>query len=87
MKRELGTRPNKTGGEHAASRASGIDTIGYNGRTFGRHFIYGAPVCDDVFNGRVIRYDTLAEGSFVLKCSDYGRNGGLSAAVPGPSTC
>jgi len=69
-----------------ASRASGIDTIGYNGGTFDGRFIYGAPVCDDdAFHGRVIRYDTLAEGSFVLKCSDYGHNGGLSAAVPGPS--
>jgi len=31
-------------------------------------------------------FATLAEDAFVLKC-DYGRNGGLSAAVPGPSTC
>ena len=87
MKRELGTRPNKTGGEHAASRASAIDTIGYNGGTFDRHFIYGIPVCDDVFHGRVIRYATLAEDLFVPKCSDYGHNSGLSAAVPEPSTC
>ena len=69
-----------------AGHAAGIDTIGYNGGAFDGRFLYGAPVCDDnAFHGRILRYDTLAEGAFVLKCSDYGHNGGLSAAVPGPS--
>ncbi len=87
MKRELGTRPNKTGGEYPSNRVSGIDTVGYNGGTFDGNFIYGTPVCDDVFHGRVIRYDTLVDDAFVLKCSDYGHNDGLSADIPEPSTC
>ena len=86
MKRELGTRPNKTGGEYPSCRVSGINTVGYNGGTFNGHFTYGIPVCNDVFHGRVIRYATLAEDAFVLKC-DYGHNSGLSAAVPEPSIC
>jgi len=34
----------------------------------------------------MLRYDTLGEnGSFSLRYCDYGHNGGLCAAVPGPS--
>jgi hypothetical protein len=37
-------------------------------------------------HGRILRYDTLgANGSFSLRYCDYGHNGGLCAAVPGPS--
>ncbi len=69
-----------------AGHAAGIDTVGYNGGAFDGRFLYGAPVCDDnAFHGRILRYDTLAAGTFALKCSDYGHNGGLSAALPGPS--
>ena len=36
-------------------------------------------------HGRVLRYDTLSNnGSFSLRYCDYGHNGGLCAAVPGP---
>ena len=69
-----------------AGHVTGIDTVGYNGGAFDGRFLYGAPVCDDTaFHGRILRYDTLGTGTFALKCSDYGHNGGLSAAVPGPS--
>ena len=69
-----------------ASRTDGIRTIGYNGGAFDGRFLYAAPVCDDeTFHGRILRYDTLCEGTFALKYGDCGHNGGLSAAVPGPS--
>ena len=69
-----------------AGHVGGMKTIGYNGGVFDGRFLYGAPVCDDdEFHGRILRYDTLAEGTFALRHSDYGHNGGLCAAVPGPS--
>ena len=68
-----------------ASSTDGIKTIGYNGGAFDGRFLYAAPVCDDeAFHGRILRYDTLAEGAFALKYGDCGHNGGLCAAVPGP---
>ncbi|HCL31233.1 MAG TPA: hypothetical protein DIC52_22760, partial [Candidatus Latescibacteria bacterium] len=40
----------------------------------------------EAFHGRVLRCDTLgADGAFSLRYCDYGHNGGLCAAVPGPS--
>jgi hypothetical protein len=36
-------------------------------------------------SGRILRYDTVDSGSFSLRYCDYGHNGGLGAAVPGPS--
>ena len=37
-------------------------------------------------HGRIARYDTLGEdGAFSLRYCDYGHNGGLCAAVPGPA--
>ena len=37
-------------------------------------------------HGRVLRYDTLgADSAFSLRYGDVGHNGGLCAAVPGPS--
>ena len=69
-----------------ASSTDRIKTIGYNGGAFDGRFLYAAPVCDDeAFHGRILRYDTLDEGAFALKYGDCGHNGGLSAAVPGPS--
>ena len=70
-----------------ASTADGLQTIGYNGGMFDGRFFYGAPLCDDErFHGKVLRYDTVGEkASFSLRYCDYGHNGGLSAAVPGPS--
>ena len=70
-----------------ASRTDGLQTIGYNGGVFDGRFIYTSPLCDDdAFHGRVLRCDTVGEeGSFSLRYCDYGHNGGLCAAVPGPS--
>jgi len=70
-----------------ASATDGLQTIGYNGGVFDGRFIYTSPLCDDeLFHGRVLRYDTAGDnGSFSLRYCDYGHNGGLCAAVPGPS--
>ena len=65
-----------------------LDTKGYNAGSFDGRFFYAAP-----WNGgevgihaRIVRYDTTGENAtFCLKYSDYGHNGGLGAAVPGPS--
>ncbi len=77
------------------SRTDGLLTIGYNaGATDGR-YLYCAPWHDGVEyvkqqkiqgHGRVLRYDTVGnQGTFVLKLTDYGHNGGLCGALPGPS--
>lgn len=72
-----------------ASATDGVKTIGYNAGAFDGRFFYGAPLYDgggDAYHGRVLRCDTLGRnGSFSLRYSDYGHNGGLCAAVPGPS--
>jgi hypothetical protein len=72
-----------------ASRTDGLRTVGYNGGSFDGRYFYGAPLYDDEgdrHHGRVLRYDTVgANGSFSLRYCDYGHNGGLCAAVPGPS--
>ena len=72
---------------HDASATDGLQTIGYNGGVFDGRFIYTSPLCDDeLFHGRVLRYDTSgSNASFSLRYGDYGHNGGLCAAVPGPS--
>ncbi len=74
---------------HDASAVDGLKSLGYNGGAFDGRYFYGAPLYDgdgDKFHGKVLRYDTLgANGSFSLRYCDYGHNGGLCAAVPGPS--
>jgi len=69
-------------------------TLGYNGGAFDGRYAYTAPWRDGtglargelVVHGRIQRYDTLGtNGSFSLRYCDYGHNGGLCAAVPGPS--
>jgi hypothetical protein len=73
-----------------AAHTDGLLSLGYNAGAFdGRHF-YGAPLYDgepgDAYHGRVLRCDTVGEdGAFSLRYCDYGHNGGLCAAVPGPS--
>ncbi len=78
-----------------AGHTDGLFTVGYNaGATDGR-YLYFAPWHDGVAyanggkivgHGRVLRYDTVgANGSFVLKYMDYGHNGGLCGAIPGPT--
>ena len=73
-----------------ASQTDGLKTIGYNAGAFDGRYLYMAPWQDgsqpDPVHGRVLRYDTLANnGSFSLRVNDYGHNGGLCAALPGPS--
>jgi len=76
------------------AQTDGLQTVGFNGGAFDGRFFYAAPWRSRVgrgpgnigANGRVLRVDTLGtQGSFSLRYSDYGHNGGLCAAVPGPS--
>ena len=75
-----------------AGFVDGLKTVGFNaGATDGRFFYFaawldgtGAPE-RIVGNGRVLRYDYIGDaGSFSLRYSDLGHNGGLCAALPGP---
>ena len=72
-----------------ASATDGLVAVGYNAGAFDGRYFYAAPLYDgdgDKFHGRVLRCDTLGEdGTFSLRYCDYGHNGGLCAAVPGPS--
>ena len=72
-----------------AGHTDGLRTVGYNAGAFDGRYFYCAPLYDgdgDDFHGKILRYDTLgANGSFSLRYCDYGHNGGLCAAVPGPS--
>ena len=79
---------------HDASNASGIYSVGYNAGAFDGRYFYAAPWRHGPgrgpgvsgIHGTVLRYDTLGtQGSFSLRYCDYGHNGGLNAAVPGPS--
>ncbi len=72
----------------------GLRATGYNAGAFDGRFFYFAPWQqgrDPQTNlprvhGGVLRYDTLgANGVFSLRYCDYGHNGGLNAAVMGPS--
>lgn len=71
----------------------GLLTTGFNAGAFDGRFLYCAPWRDGhapagtmVGHGRVLRYDTAdGRGCFRLMACDLGHNGGLCAALPGPS--
>lgn len=93
--------PNKSFADSAswqaydASHTDGLHSVGYNGGAFDGRYFYAAPwqqgpksdrPGEFVTHGIVLRCDTVgARGSFSLRYCDYGHNGGLNAAVPGPS--
>lgn len=66
---------------------------GFNAGAFDGRYLYLAPWREDcaeegriLSHGKVLRVDTAGEGArFVLKYMDCGHNGGLGAALPGPS--
>ncbi len=73
-----------------AGQVDGLHTTAYNGGAFDGRYLYAAPWRGDLdgglAHGRILRYDTLGNnGSFSLRYCDCGHNGGLCAAVPGPS--
>ena len=78
-----------------AAHTDGLYSVGFNGGAFDGRFFYCAPWRDKAtrnqpgnagVHGRVLRYDTVGDqASFSLRFSDCGHNGGLNAAVPGPS--
>lgn len=78
-----------------ASATDGLHSVGYNGGAFDGRYFYAAPWQQGprsdgsgqfITHGVVLRCDTLGDcGSFSLRYCDYGHNGGLNAAVPGPS--
>ena len=76
-----------------ASLTDGLKTIGYNAGAFDGRRLYCAPWHDGrgypkhiYGHGRVLACDRVGEqGSFSLRWADLGHNGGLCAAVPGPS--
>ena len=73
----------------------GLQNGGYNAGAFDGRYFYTAPFRlpgstykEGVLNsGNVMQVDTLygGTGSFSLRYCDYGHNGGLNAALPGPS--
>ena len=78
-----------------ASTTDGLPSVGYNGGAFDGRYFYAAPWQQGpdpthagrfITHGNVLRCDTLGgNASFSLRYCDYGHNGGLCAAVPGPS--
>ncbi len=77
-----------------AGKTDELLTVGYNAGAFDGRYFYCAPWHDGhayhenskiIGHGRVLRYDTLGEnGTFSLRVSGFGHNGGLGGAVPGP---
>ena len=73
-----------------ADYTDGLHTTAYTaGATDGR-YLYAAPWRSDLddgwMHGRILRYDSVgSDASFSLRYADYGHNGGLCAALPGPT--
>lgn len=78
-----------------ASATASLHSVGYNGGAFDGRFFYAAPwqqgrkpdnESEFITHGIVLRCDTLGDsGTFSLRWCDCGHNGGLNAAVIGPS--
>ncbi|MCE2439930.1 MAG: hypothetical protein J4F39_10955 [Candidatus Latescibacteria bacterium] len=67
---------------------------GFNGGAFDGRYVYFAPWREDpdenddreyTPHGKVLRYDTADDASFILKYAECGHNGGLCASLPGPT--
>ncbi len=67
---------------------------GFNGGAFDGRYVYFAPWREDpdenddreyTPHGKVLRYDTVDDASFILKYAECGHNGGLCASLPGPT--
>ena len=67
---------------------------GFNGGAFDGRYVYFAPWREDpdendareyTPHGKVLRYDTAGDASFMLKYAECGHNGGLCASLPGPT--
>lgn len=76
------------------SSTSGLRSVGYNAGAYDGRFFYFAPwqtgtdphTDERDVHGRMLRYDTTDDHArFSLRYCDYGHNGGLCAAVTGPS--
>lgn len=68
----------------------GLHTVGYNGGAYDGRYFYLAPWRDGTgeggMHGRILRYDTTGpKAAFDLRFSDCGQNGGLCAALLGPT--
>lgn len=76
-----------------AIHTDGLETRGYNGGAFDGRYLYCAAwqmgkgeTTNISGHGNFLRYDTLGKnGSFSLRYADCGHNGGLCAALPGPT--
>jgi hypothetical protein len=71
-----------------ASATDGLNSTGYFGAAFDGRYVYFSPEQHESLDTHAVvsRCDTLGNnGSFSLRYCDYGHNGGLNAAVPGPS--
>ena len=64
------------------------------GGAFDGRYVYFAPWREDpdenddreyTPHGKVLRYDTVDDASFILKYAECGHNGGLCASLPGPT--
>lgn len=77
----------------AGAHTSPPNPGGFNGGTFDGRYVYFAPWrlgTDEnggiISHGQVLRYDTTdSDASFILKYAECGHNGGLCAALPGPT--
>ena len=73
-----------------ADYTDGLHTTAYTADATDGRYLYAAPWRSDLddgwMHGRILRYDSVgSDASFSLRYADYGHNGGLCAALPGPT--